>query len=533
MRNKKMENKKQDTNGKDLVRLEIDGIMVSVAPGTSIMDAAVSIGINIPRLCSMKGLRERAVCRLCTVECDGGGRLKAACATEVWEGAKVVTMNKELYEMRRTMLELILADHPEDCFVCDRNMDCELQSLAASLGIKQLGLIKESSLPSPMSDAETIIWDGAKCVKCQRCTAACQEEQEVRALTSAFRGLRFVVTTPYHSSLAHGPCVYCGRCIIVCPVSAASLKDDTRGLELELSRKGKNSSVIFSDGVQKGLEASLSVPEGSIGRGQLVTILKRLGFEKVYDRGEFLEKIAHMEALLLQKRLSSGENLPLISCCSDVWGNFMEAYYPMLIPNMSDVEPAEGLYGKLVNVGGEEKDSSLSAVISTCLARKAESYWAEANETSSFDFALTVRELVRMIKMMNLSINSISPSPFDHFNFQNINEHVNNEIFSAINVFQTIGEMGRIFEGKTYKRTIETRVAYNGGELNFALVFGTAAARVIFEKIKKDPFKYSYVKVMSCPEGCIEGGGQSLQLTRGYQGAGTSCGSNPETRKPS
>ena len=403
-----MSHQKTDLNKS--VNLTIDGMEVTVPEGTTILEAARKINVRIPTLCDYPGLGKRAVCRLCVVECDGRGKLVAACANEVWEGVKVVTNNLRILAIRKTIVELLLANHPQECLTCVRSGKCELQTLAITFGIRSSPFRHEAMEPAKNKpESETLIRDPRKCVKCGRCVEACQEVQTVRAINSSHRSCHYEISTPYKQALCDGPCIFCGRCAAVCPVGAIYEHDQTARVWELLKNKEKPVSVRLDPSTAKAFDVEFDLPPGTVTAGKIAGALKRLGFEKVFDVS--IQENAAAAAVtreLLDRIKNKGQpgktsgKLPLITGCLPGWAQFTENFYPDLAEHFpaADAESSkiEGVY------------------ISSSVTKKHEAHLYAEKNPGNAGTALTPRELALMIRLGGIELASLPESPFDQDN---------------------------------------------------------------------------------------------------------------------
>ncbi|MDR2459283.1 MAG: (2Fe-2S)-binding protein [Deltaproteobacteria bacterium] len=505
------------------VNLSIDGLSVTVPKGATILEAAKATGVIIPTLCDYSGLKPRAVCRLCVVEVDGGGRLKAACATEATQGAQVVTNNRELMSIRRNVIELLLADHPKDCLLCTRNLDCELQTWAFRLGVRSLPFGEgEASLKSQLEDTN-LSQNMSKCIKCGRCVAACQDVQETMALCAANRSIHYEISSPYGKTIAEGPCVFCGECLTACPVSALEEKDGALSLMPSLDKEDIKTAAIFSPQVIVGLEDALDYGAGGISSGKMVSALKNLGFDRVYPRDFFRSMAALLEAKELCENLSKEKKVACVSTCSPYVRAYAAKYYPEAIPFFSSSpNPME-----LFSMNGRKKggiffEEAETVSFMPCLAQGAEREEA-VGIGSQHSYHLTVRDLVKLFKQKNFNIGSFGYSPFDCPRiFSKNGSMVKEEAMVSeeqLELARAICELKKVGEsGRGYSRSVpgngllEVNLELSSGKsVSFHLVFGMGQAKTSLEEIVKGNLKADYLLIMACPQGCLEGGGQALK----------------------
>jgi iron only hydrogenase large subunit-like protein len=468
------------------VNLIIDGKPVTVPEGTRILEAAKKVNVNIPTLCEHPELCKRALCRICVVEADGRGKLIAACANDVWEGVSIVTINQRLLNIRKTIIELILANHPQDCLSCIRNKKCELQSLALSFGV---GANASSSLfendaeeRQPLIESETLVRNMDKCVKCGRCVEFCQEVQTIRAINTSHRSHEYEISTPYKQALKDGTCVFCGGCSAVCPVGAIYGHDQTAEVWTALNDSGRKTVAQVSPSFTAVLNDELSLAEGTVTTGKLITAIKLLGFDKVYDAGLSVNAANFEIEGEIQQSMKNGsaklqgKNLPVISGCSEGIGNFIKNSYPDLAENLVVDRTSRRRFASLLKaVNG--KITAVSFV--PCIAQK---YGAGVKAEN--DFALTAGELARMLKLAGIVIEALPEEPFEPQPSQ-ANQRFAGE-GSPLDVIG-VGSTKQDNSGLTVKKEV---------------VYGFENARKIMEAIRKGECDAQWVEIYSCPGSC-------------------------------
>lgn len=513
-----------------IVNITIDGIPVACPETTLILDAAKMVGIEIPVLCYHPDLKVRATCRVCVVEVKGQRKLKTACGNEVWDGAEFITNSPAVRQARKDVLELILAEHPQDCLNCIRSTNCELQKLARDFGISK-PLFKNEPKQLPIEDSNgAIVRDMAKCVKCGRCVEMCQEVQTVGAINTAHRSVEYEITTAFNRPLQDTTCVFCGQCISVCPVGALYEKDDTEPVWQALGNQEKHVVVQVAPAVRVALGEEFGMEPGSITTGKMVAALRRLGFDKVFDTDFSADVTIMEEGSELLDRMSSGGALPLITSCSPGWINFVEGFYPELLPNVSSCKSPQQMFGALVKTyypqkAGIDPASIVSVSIMPCVAKKRESARPEMNGSGyrDVDIVLTTRELARMIKQAGFDFNKLQEEDFD--------APMGMSTGAAV-IFGTSGgvmeaALRTVYEVVTGKELAnvdfkdirgltgvkEAEVDLDGKKVKVAIANGLKNARVILDKIKAGECDYQFVEIMCCPGGCIGGGGQPWGTT--------------------
>lgn len=516
------------------VQLTIDGQEVIVAAYSTILQAARQIGIQIPTLCyyhleetAMKN--QVASCRICVVEVEGRRNLAPACATPVTEGMVVKTNTLRVLEARKTILSLLLSDHPQDCLACTKAGNCELQDMAQRLGMRKQAVSKEKAQSSyPLDVGLVIVRDMDKCIRCRRCETVCREIQSVGALSGVRRGFESVVMPAFENPLAKTNCVQCGQCVVVCPTGALTEREAIDDVLNVLNHIQKKVIVQVAPAVRVALGEALGLPAGTDVSGKMVTALKRLGFDYVFDTNFAADVTIMEEAYELIERLTAfleaGETqqLPILTSCCPAWVNFFESNYKELLHLPSTVRSPQQIFGAVAKTYLAQKmnlplKQTVVVSVMPCLAKKGEAKREELGD--DVDLVLSTRELARMIIAANIDFNSLEASEFDtplgtatgaaaifgttggvmEAACRTAYEKVTGKVLEKVN-FEAL----RGFEGIRM-----ATINLEGKTLNVAIAHGLKNARVIMEELKQgNPRKLHAIEVMACPGGCIGGAGQ-------------------------
>ena len=513
-----------------MVTIKIDGIPVTVPSGTTIMEAARKIGINIPSLCHHPDLGVRAFCRVCLVEDSWSRRLKTACNNLVDEAGDITTNSPKVRKARKTILELILANHPQDCLHCEKNGKCELQKLAAEYNIR--GNIFDpvwKPVPKEMSNP-ALVRDMTKCVRCGRCVEACQAIQTTNAIGFSGRSVDFKITTAFEKPLSESPCVYCGQCVAVCPVGALYEKDDTQRVWDAIDDPDKFVIVQTAPAVRVAIGEEFGMERGAVATGKMVAALRRLGFDKVFDTDFSADLTIMEEGYELLNRMKNGGSLPMITSCSPGWINFVEKNYPDLLDNVSSCKSPQQMFGAIAKTYyadkmGIPREKMFVVSVMPCIAKKYECQRPEMNSSGyqDVDVVLTTREFAKMIRMAGLSFDRLPEEEFDH------------PLGLGSGAGAIFGTSGGVMEaalrtvyevvtGKQPERLAftacrghegikEATLDLDGTPVKVAITNGLKNARVLMDKIRAGEADYQFIEVMCCPGGCVGGGGQPFRTT--------------------
>lgn len=520
-----------------MVKLKIDNYEVEVPAGTSILDAARKVQIDIPTLCKHPDVDPSAGCGICIVKVNG--RILRSCCTPVGEGMEIITSDPEIVSVRRTVLELILSNHPNECLTCIRSGHCELQDLSNTFGIAH------SRLPSlnkqyPLDDStKSIVLDSSKCIVCGRCVEVCQNQQNVWALSYLNRGLATRVTAAGGIPLAESPCIKCGQCSAHCPTGAIVEYDETQKVWEMLNDKDLYTIVQIAPAVRVAIGEEFGYGFGENLTGKTYASLRRLGFKKVFDTNFGADLTIIEEATEFVRRFTqSPESLPLVTSCCPAWVDLLEKYYQDMIPNFSSCKSPQSMVGALAKTYYAEKmgiDPAKIRVISImpCTAKKWEIERSEDMRSSGFqdvDVSLTTRELCRMIKQSGINFRDLKDEEADN----PLGEYSGaGTIFGATGGVMTAAlrtayfyvtgeELGQLdFKAIDGLEGIkEAEIDIKGTKVRIAVAHGAGNVETVIQRIrdakeKGEEMPYHFIEVMACRGGCVSGGGQPRVMMAG------------------
>ena len=514
-----------------IINLTIDDQKVSVPKGTTILDAARKAGIDIPTLCFLKEINEVGDCRMCIVEVEGRRGFATSCIQKVEEGMVVHTHTKNVLEARRTILDLIISNHSKDCLTCTRSGNCELQTLATKFNILDVQFPGARTEHKIDDKSPSIVRDFNKCILCRRCVATCKNVQDIGAIDCINRGFESCISTVGDHSLNDVNCTFCGQCIQSCPTGALHEKENINDVWVKLKDPDSYVVVQTAPSVRVALGEEFGMKIGTNVAGKMVTALKRLGFDKVFDTNTGADFTIMEEATEFVERFKQNQTLPMITSCCPAWVKFIEMNYPELLPHLSSCKSPHEMFGALVKSYYAEKekiDPKKIVVVSVmpCIAKKFETQREELsnNGLSNVDYTITTRELARMIKQANIDFVKLEDSSFDN---------PMGEATGAAAIFGTTGgvmeaalrtaqdiltgkDLEKIeFEQVRGKKQIrKATVEIAGKQIKVATASGLANARKVLEEIKSGKADYQFVEIMACPGGCIMGGGQPIKSSK-------------------
>ena len=525
MRNQRMER----------VKITIDGKAVEVEKGATIYEAAKHIGVDIPTLCymnmgDMNIKHNPGGCRICVVEVEGRRNLAPSCVTPVAPGMTVNTHNIRVLNARRTVLELMLSDHPFDCLVCAKSGNCDLQAMAQRLGIRDIPYKGEQSTYRK-DTSPSIIRDMDKCIMCRRCETMCNEVQTVGALSAVNRGFQAVVAPAFEMNLEHSPCTYCGQCISVCPTGALTEVDHTRQVIMALADPTKTVIVQTAPAVRVALGEEFGMEPGTIVTGKMTAALRKLGFNYVFDTDFAADLTIMEEGTELLSRLNkflAGDKkvkLPILTSCCPAWVKFFEHNFPDMLDIPSTARSPQQMFGAIAKTYFADKikvkrEDLVVISIMPCVAKKYECSREEfsTNGNPDVDFSLSTRELAQFIKQANIDFNSLPDEDFDRPLGESTGAGVifgttGGVIEAAVRTAYEI-QTGKALEKVDFKQlrglenVRQATIDVDGFDLKIGIAHGLGNARKLLEDIRDGKSEFHAIEIMACPGGCIGGGGQ-------------------------
>ncbi len=526
-----------------MIKLKIDNKEVVVEPGTTIVAAAQSQGIHIPTLCYLKlphlGIEScPAGCRICVVEVEGRRNLAPACSTKCVEGMVVTTSSIRVMNARKVVMQMILSDHPKDCLTCSKSGRCDLQTMAARLGIRYIPGQEYAKMSTYTPDSSpSIIRDMDKCILCRRCETMCNEIQSVGALHASYRGFDAIVTPAFEQDLVKSPCTYCGQCVAVCPTGALTEFDSTARVVRMLANPAKTVVVQTAPAVRAAIGEEFGLEPGTLVTGKMVAALRRLGFDYVFDT-DFAADLTIMEegAELLDRitRHLGGDataRLPMLTSCCPAWVNFIETNFSDMLDVPSTARSPQQMFGSIAKtyfaekIGVKREDMVVVSVM-PCLAKKYECSREEfsVDGNPDVDYSLSTREIAHLIKEANIDLSELPDEEFD------------TPMGSSTGAAAIFGTTGGVIEAAVRtayelhtKKPLEkvdfeqlrglegirtASVDFEGLELKIGIAHGLGNARKLLDKVRDGKQTLHAIEIMACPGGCIGGGGQPLHHGR-------------------
>jgi NADH-quinone oxidoreductase subunit G/NADP-reducing hydrogenase subunit HndD len=505
--------------------IEVNGKVIQVRKGDTILNALFRNGIKVPTLCSMKNLSPTGACRICVVEVEGVNGLVTSCSNLVEEGMVINTHSPRVVKARKTILELLLSNHPDDCLYCERNGDCELQNLSVDLNIRERRISGRKIRHKLDLSSPGVVRDPAKCILCGRCIRVCDEIQSVSTLEFINRGSKTLVGTTMNRDLNFSTCIACGQCVMVCPTGALHEHSNVDEVQDALHNKSLTVVVQYAPAVTVSLSETFGLKPGKDVNGLIVSALKKIGFHYVFDT-TFAADLAIMEtAQELNERMDTGANLPLLSSCCPAWIRYVEQFYPELLPNLSTAKSPQQMMGAIIKsyFANEVKinpNNIYSVSIMPCLAKKNESQRVEMTSkgVSDVDVVLSTRELVRLIKLYGIDMDNIEPQQADSpFGMRSsagklfaASGGTTEGVLRTLHHIRTGKEMTspKINELRLVSGAKEVKIKMGKEEARVIVASGLTNIEKLISAIKANQTDAHFVEVMACPGGCVNGGGQ-------------------------
>lgn len=511
-----------------MIQIEVNNRTVEANKGELLLTAIRRAGVKVPTLCHIEGLPPSGACRMCVVEING--RLVPSCATTVSEGLKCQTHSQKAVKARKTIIELLLADHPDDCLYCVRNGNCELQTLAEEYGVRNRRFDGGKSLCKLDVSSPALERDPAKCILCGKCVRVCEEIQNVSAIDFAGRGCKTSIEVAFKEGLNMSSCVYCGQCIKACPTGALREKSSIKQVLEAINDPDKYVVVQHAPAISVSVGEAFKMKAGADCAGALNTALRRIGFDAVFDTSFTADLTIMEEGSELVHRIKNGGKLPMITSCSPGWVKFAEEFYPDMLENLSSCKSPQQMMGAVIKSFFAEKKGIdpkkiYSVSIMPCTAKKFEVTREEmlTDGTPDIDAVLTNRELVRLLTMRGLDLNEIEPEGTDTpFGTRT----------SAGKIFATSGGVmeaalrsayflitGKELDNLDIKAVRglegrkEAKINIAGTEVGVAVVSGLKNASDLLNEIRAGRDDLHFIEIMACPGGCINGGGQPIGVT--------------------
>lgn len=521
------------------IKIKIDNIDVEVAKGTTIYQAAKKVGIDIPILCYLNlehlNIENRpGGCRICVVEVEGRRNLAPSCSTECTPGMVINTHNLRVMNARKTVLELILSDHPKECLTCSSSGQCDLQTLSQKMGIREIHAVEHAQMSTYRKDfSPALKRDMDKCIMCRRCETICNDVQTVGALSAVNRGFMAVVAPAFEQDLVDSPCTFCGQCVAVCPTGALTPYDDTQKVLRALADPTKTVIVQTAPAVRAALGEEFGLEPGTLVTGKMVAALRSLGFDKVFDT-DFAADLTIMEEgteLLgrISKYLAGDKDvkLPILTSCCPAWVNFFEEYYPCMLDIPSTARSPQQMFGSVAKnyytkLMGVKREDLVVVSVMPCLAKKYECQREEfiVDGNPDVDFSISTRELASLIKSCNMNFEKLPEEEFDNPLGESTGAGVIFGVTGGV-IEAAVRTAYELYTGKKLNKVDFTElrglegirmatIDFDGTPIHIGIAHQLGNARKLLDGIRSGMYNFHAIEIMACPGGCIGGAGQPL-----------------------
>lgn len=511
-----------------MITINVNNKKIEANSGETILQVLNREGISVPTLCHMKNLMPSGACRICLVEAENfNGQLIPSCSYPVHDGLIIKTHSQKVVEARKMIIEMLLSNHPDDCLYCVRNYNCELQKLSLELNVHERRIRGKKNVQNKDKSSVSIERDPEKCILCGRCVRMCEEVIGVSAIDFIGRGNKTFIGTTFNSGLNTSSCVNCGQCIMVCPTGALNERSNLDAVIETLNNKDKIVVAQYAPSISVSLAEEFGIEAGKEVNGIMNSALRKLGFNKVFDTS-FSADMTIMEesAELIQRILNKG-TLPMFTSCCPGWVKYAEQFYPEMIPNLSSCKSPQQMLGSVIKgyyaeTEGIDREKLVVVSIMPCTAKKFEASREEMihKGINDVDYVITTRELGKLIKLYGIDINKLEPeladSPLG-------SRSTAGKIFGASGgvmeaairtaYFNITGKemvQYKINEVRGTKDIKEAKIKIGEIELGIAVVNGLGNAGKLISEIKSGRKDLHFIEVMTCPNGCINGGGQHI-----------------------
>ena len=508
--------------------IEVNNRLIEVRKGETILSALYRNGIKVPTLCNMKDLSPTGACRVCVVEVEGKENLVTSCSYPVEESMKIKTHSPRVVKARKTLVELLLSNHPDDCLYCERNGCCELQDLAIDLNIRERRISGKKSRHKLDLSSPSIVRDPAKCILCGRCVRVCDEIQSVSTLDFLNRGSKTIIGTAMARDLNFSSCINCGRCVMVCPTGALHEHGYLDEVLDSLNNSALQVVVQYGPAVTVSLAEEFGIKAGKDINGVINAALRKIGFAQIFDTA-FGADLAVMETVeVIMQKLENGDGFPVISSCCPAWVKYAEQFYPDILPYLSTCKSPQQMLGSIIKSyyapqNNINPNSIYSVAIMPCLAKKFEAQREEMTHKaiSDVDVVITTRELSRLIKMYGIDIQNIDPQTADSpFGIRSsagklfgTSGGTTEAILRTLHYRMTGKELNslKLHDLRSVSGIKEIPVKIGGKDIKVVLANGITGIDKLVEGILNKTIDAHFVEIMACPGGCVNGGGQPFK----------------------